>query len=591
MNDRPYARYLKGPLPWLAAALLLPLVLGPYHVALLGYVMIASLVTLGLTLLTGVTGLVSFGQAAFVGMGAYTTAYLTTGWQLSPWLTLPIALLLTGASAAAIGAVTLRMSGHFLAIASLAWGISLFYLVGNLPWFGGFNGLSGIPSLTLAGFDLRGEIPMYYVILACVAVSFWGVLNLLDSRIGRAIRSIRHGGALAESVGADPARLKIAVFTLAAMLAALAGWLYAHDQRFVNPTPFGIHMGIEYLFMAVIGGASSVWGAIVGAVVVTLLRQVLEDTLPALLGQTGNFEIVAFGILMLLVLQRAKQGLWPWLVERLGVRRPASAASPMAMPSIRTLPARGEPVLSIDGVQKNFGGLVAVNRLSFQVEAGGILGLLGPNGAGKSTMFNLISGVLNASAGEIRFLGRRIDRLRSRAIASCGIARTFQHVKLVPSMTVLENAALGAHLRGRSGLLRSFLRLDRAEEARLLAEAAHQLERVGLWAQRDELAANLPLGQQRVLEIARALAVDPVVLLLDEPAAGLRYKEKQTLARLLLLLRDEGVAVLLVEHDMEFILGITDRLVVMHYGQKLAEGAPRDVQANADVQLAYLGAE
>lgn len=591
MTDRPFLRYLRGPLPWLVAALLLPLVLGPYHVALLGYILIASLVTLGLTLLTGVTGLISFGQAAFVGIGAYTTAYLTTQWQISPWLTLPVALLLTGAAAAAIGAVTLRMSGHFLAIASLAWGISLYFLVGNLPYFGGFNGVSGIPPLTLFGFDLRGEVPMYYVILAFVVASFRGVLNLLDSRVGRAIRSIRHGGALAESVGADPALLKIAVFTLAAMLAALAGWLYAHHQRFVNPTPFGIHMGIEYLFMAVIGGASSVWGAIVGAVVVTLLRQFLEDVLPSLLGQTGNFEIVVFGILMLLVLQRAKQGLWPWLVERLGVDRPTLAAVPAAMPSTRSLPPPGEAVLSIDRVQKNFGGLVAVNQLSFEIEAGSILGLLGPNGAGKSTMFNLISGVLNASAGEIRFLGRRIDRLSSRAIASRGIARTFQHVKLVPSMTVLENAALGAYLRGRSGIIRSLLRLDRAEESRILAEAAHQLDRVGLWAQRDELAANLPLGQQRILEIARALAVDPVVLLLDEPAAGLRYKEKQALAQLLLRLRAQGVAVLLVEHDMEFILGITDRLVVMHYGQKLAEGAPRDVQANADVRLAYLGAE
>ncbi|NYZ15813.1 branched-chain amino acid ABC transporter ATP-binding protein/permease [Azospirillum sp. RWY-5-1] len=586
MTDR-----LRGPLPWLIVAALLPLVLGPYHVALFGYIFIAALVTLGIVLLTGVTGLISFGQAAFVGIGAYTTAYLTTTLAMSPWLTLPVAVVLTAGAAAVIGAVTLRMSGHFLAIASLAWGISIYFLVGNLPYFGGFNGLSGIPALTLFGIDLRGETAMYYVILSFLAASIWAVLNLLDSRVGRAIRSIRHGAALAESVGADPARLKIAVFVIAAALAALAGWLYAHHQRFVNPTPFGIHMGIEYLFMAVIGGVSSVWGAVIGALVVTLMKQALEDLLPSLLGQSGNFEIVVFGVLMLLVLQHARQGLWPWLIERTGVRRAPSRVAADPMPAIRAKPEPGEAILRIDRVRKSFGGLAAVDELSFRAEAGRVLGLLGPNGAGKSTMFNLISGVLPVSSGEIRFLDRRIDRERSRVLAAQGMARTFQHVKLVPSMTVLENAALGAHLRGRHGLLRAALRLDRAEEARLLAEAAYQLERVGLFAQRDELAGNLPLGQQRILEIARALASDPVLLLLDEPAAGLRYKEKQALARLLMRLRDDGVTVLLVEHDMDFILGIADRLVVMHYGRKLADGAPREVQANADVQLAYLGAD
>ncbi len=591
MIDRPFL--------WALAAAALPLVLGDYHLGLLGHVFIVALAVLGVMLLTGVAGLMSFGQAAFTGLGAYAAAWLTTAAGWSPWLALPAALALAGVAAAAIGAVTLRMSGHFLAIASLAWGISVYFLLGNLPWFGGFNGLTDIPPLTLCGVDLRSEAAMYWVSLACLAGCVWAVRNLLDSRVGRALRAVRHGVVLAESMGADAARLKMLAFVAAALLAALSGWLYAHHQRFVNPTPFGIHTGIEYLFMAVIGGVTSVWGAILGALVVTLMQQGLQDVLPKLLGQSGNFEIVVFGALMLVILQRAKGGLWPWLAGCVPgfvpgfvhARRPVATVAPAAMPRTVEPPARGERILEVDRVEKRFGGLVAVDTLSFDVQAGRILGLLGPNGAGKSTMFNLISGVLPASAGEIRFRGCRIDAARSRAIAGLGVARTFQHVKLVPGMTVLENAALGAHRRGRCGVLSAALRLDRAEEALLRAEAAHQLDRVGLYAQRDEPAGHLPLGQQRVLEIARALALDPVLLLLDEPAAGLRHQEKQALAALLTRLRDEGVAVLLVEHDMDFMLGIADRLVVMHHGRKLADGAPRDVQADAGVQLAYLGAE
>lgn len=231
----------------------------------------------------------------------------------------------------------------------------------------------------------------------------------------------------------------------------------------------------------------------------------------------------------------------------------------------------------------------AVRGLSLAMQPGDTLALIGPNGAGKSTTFNLLTGVLHPDAGRVRFLGRALGRVTPNGAARLGLARSFQHVKLVPGMSVIENVALGAHLRGRAGPLRAMLRLDRAEEARLFAEAARQLRRVGLAGHAGKPADSLALGQQRVVEIARALCLDPVLLLLDEPAAGLRHAEKAALAALLRRLRDEGVTVLLVEHDMDFVMGLTDRLVVMEFGTKLAEGGAAEIRANPAVIEAYLG--
>ena len=246
-------------------------------------------------------------------------------------------------------------------------------------------------------------------------------------------------------------------------------------------------------------------------------------------------------------------------------------------------------LLHIDKARKQFGGVIAVNDVSFDVQAREIVALIGPNGAGKSTTFNLITGVLTSTGGNISVLGKNIDNAPPQEVVKLGVSRTFQHVKLVPDMTVLENVAIGAHLRGSSGAISSMLRLDRADEARLLAEAARQIERVGLGDQIDQLAGSLSLGQQRIVEIARALCVDPVLLLLDEPAAGLRHMEKQRLAALLRQLRDGGMSVLLVEHDMGFVMDLADRVVVLDFGTKIAEGVPAAIKTNPDVIKAYLG--
>src|SRR3569623_956310 len=444
---------------FLAAVILLPLLPTPeFWITLANYIGLYAIVALGLVLLTGVAGLTSFGQAAFVGLGAYSTAYLTTQLGLSPWIGLLAGIAVTALAAFLIGAITMRLSGHYLPLGTIAWGLSLFFLFGNLDLLGKYDGLTGIPPIRLFSLSLDSGREMYFLIWLVLIAAVIAVQNLLDSRPGRAIRALKGGGVMAEAMGVNTAWMKIAIFMLAALLASIFGWLYAHLQRAVNPTPFGLNQGIEYLFMTVVGGAGHVWGAILGATLLTLLKDQLQSILPKLLGANGNFEVIVFGIIMILLLQRAREGLWPYLrkwapsmrrAKTPNMPAPASVpssvlpsapafAAPLAM---RAKHVQGETVLEVDKACKKFGGLVAVNDMAFDVKAGEIMGLIGPNGAGKSTMFNLVSGVLPLTSGTIRFRAqgelRRIDGLPSREIVRRGIARTFLHVRLMPAMSVL----------------------------------------------------------------------------------------------------------------------------------------------------------
>jgi ABC-type branched-subunit amino acid transport system ATPase component len=393
---------------------------------------------------------------------------------------------------------------------------------------------------------------------------------------------------MVESLGISVFRIRLMIFVVAALLAGLSGWLYAHMSRYVSPAPFDLRMSIQYLFMAILGGSGHILGAVVGAALLTLLQNTLQDVLPHFSRNGQQLEVVVFAVIYVLALQFARGGVMPFVLRWLprGAKPAIAAAEPLPR---RVMPEGGAPLLIVERLLKRFGGLEAVSRVGFEVKAGEIVGLIGPNGAGKSTVFNLITGALKSDDGKIVFLGQDITHAGQRHIAKAGIARTFQHVKLRPSMSLMDNVLLGTYVRTRASFLQSALRLDRAEEAGARAEALVQLKRVGLGDNPYDQAGNLSLGRQRVLEVARALAADPALIILDEPAAGLSRPDKMALAELLRALRRQGVTVLLVEHDVEFVMGLVDRIVVMDFGSKLVEGPPAAVRADPRVQEAYLG--
>lgn len=571
-----------------------PFALNRFTISLLNDIGIAALVVLGLVLVSGIGGALSFGQAAFVGIAAYTTAWVTTAQSLSPWLGLALAVALTAGSAWALGMITMRLGGHYLALSTIAWGLAVPIVFANTAQLGSHSGIDGVPPIQLGPWSLNHGEGAFPLIWLLVLFGAWFAYNLLGSRVGRCIRALRGGKILLASFGANAFNVRLMLFIMASIYAAVAGWLYAHVNHFVSATPFSLHASLDYVFMMVAGGMSQLVGALLGSTLFIGLNNLLQDVLPHITNRGAQINSLVFALLFLLILERLPEGIGKPLARvlaRVYSSRTELTGAFAERLKRRKLPERGSLVLQVENVVKRFGGLVAVNDVSFDVCAGEIVGLIGPNGAGKSTLFNLLTATLPLSGGAVRFLGEPISGLSQREVALRGIARTFQHVKLRPGMTLLENVALGVHARGRCGMWLGGLRLDRAEEARIGAEAMEQLRRVGLADHAHEVAGSLPLGTQRLVEIARSLASDPVLIMLDEPAAGLRHLEKEELAKLLDTLRTQGVTVLIVEHDMEFVMNLVDRLVVVNFGGKIAEGRPVDVRANRAVQEAYLGSD
>ncbi|MDF3848291.1 ABC transporter permease subunit [Achromobacter denitrificans] len=579
---KPEKLYLSGAALAVAALILL---LPTYYVGLLTLAGTNALVCLGLAFLLA-AGQLSLGHAAFLGGGAYASAILARDYGVPPPLAIALAVAACAVAAYVIGRLTLRLRGHYLPLATLAWGIAAYVcLVAATDLTGGASGLSDIPPPRVFGLEF-GTRGMGAVAWIAVGLAFIAYCRIYRGRMGRAARAIKASPTMAAAFGVDVAAAKIRIFVLSAALAALAGGIYAFYMSFLSPTSFSIGVSFNLLIMVVLGGCLHPLGPLLGVLAFTAIELGAQYLIANLLGIPGQMETMLFGLILIVALLRWPNGLLTW-VRLKPPSRPAAPDEAEAAPH----PVSTGQRLSVDAVHKRFGGLQALKEVTLDIPPGRITGLIGPNGAGKSTLFNVMTAVLPASGGRVALDG---DALPARAheVVRRGVARSFQHVQLVPELTVLDNVLIGGHIQGKAGLLSAALGLDRAEERRLAREARAALELVGLADQALRPAASLTLGSQRLVEVARALMARPGVLLLDEPAAGLRGPEKAVLVQLMRKLRDErGMAVLLVEHDMELVMGCVDYLFVLNYGALLAQGERQEVQRNPAVVAAYLGAE
>jgi branched-chain amino acid transport system permease protein len=568
-----------------AAVLLSLMFSSTYYVGLVAVAGVNSIVVLGLAFLLA-TGQLSLGHAAFLGLGAYASSLMTLKLGVPPLVAIHLSTALCAVIGWFLGVLTLGMRGHYLPLATLAYGTAISAcFVAEIDLTGGASGLTGIPSLGLWGVSMEAR-GMATLIWAVVVLVFVAYRRIYRSRVGRVARALKSNSTMASAFGADVARVRTQVFVLSAALGGLAGSLYAYYMQFLSPSSFSLGASINLLIMTVLGGVAHPLGALLGVIFFNLLELSGQHVIANVLGLPGQVESMVLGAVLILALLKWPNGLLTWA----GIASSYDVARDVPVANTRDT-VRAAATLGAKGVTKRFGGLTALSEVDVNVPARTITGLIGPNGAGKSTLFNVMTGVFPASSGTVTVSGQPLPN-KLRMVISCGIARTFQHVQLVQELDVLQNVLIGGYIRGKSGLLTAAVGADRHEEAGMVAEALAALRRVGLIEIANTRVSELPLGSQRLVEIARALMARPSILLLDEPAAGLRSPEKQRLSQLLQSLRDDdGMTVLIVEHDMELVMGCADYLFVLNYGSVLAEGTPQEVQQNPDVIHAYLGAE
>ncbi|WP_368498122.1 ATP-binding cassette domain-containing protein [Herbiconiux sp. A18JL235] len=628
------ASALRRPLPRLVrlippALLALVAVLLPYLLPGDRWVRVAALALIyialasGLNILVGLTGLLDLGFIAFFIVGAYTTAILTVRlfidqlgfepeslWWLFP-VSLVAALLLAGLAGAIIGYPTLRARGDYLAIMTLAFGeIVRIVSINWIDLTGGSVGIRNIPPFGIGGIELVSPAANYYVVLAMVVVVLAALAGVIASPVGRAWVAIREDELVASSMGIRTRRYKLLAYVCGASIAGVTGVFFAHMQQFINPDSFTLEDNFIVLSLVILGGAGTYWGPVVGATLWIFFQAIARDWTivqehPEF--RTGLLALIVVVLMIVrpggIVSRRLK------LTRSAGVPTAARAAAPTAgvpdalgatdahppttdaPPTEAAGPASGTPVLVVDGVGRTFGGLTALGSVGFEVRRGEILGLMGPNGAGKSTLLNVLSGVTKPSRGTITFYGDRIDGLESDRVSVRGVARTFQTVRLFWDMTVLENLLVGAHERLRGWVPAFALRLPkhRRDEAAALADAGELLRFTGVADDRSRRASALSYDAQRRVEIARALMTKPRLLLLDEPAAGMNESETRALASLITSIRDAGTDVVLIEHDMDLLMSVSDRIVVLDHGEVIATGTPEEVRRDPAVLEAYLG--
>jgi branched-chain amino acid transport system permease protein len=560
------------------------------------YAAIYAVAAIGLSILLGNVAQISVGQAGFFGIGAYTLGFLMTAatWPawIPVWLEFLLATLLGTLLAAALGLllgfIALRFRGHYLAMATLAFGLIAVGLFRESKALGGASGLDNIPFAQFGSLSISGGAAFWYA-WGMVAVVVFLTANMLRGRTGRAFEALRNDELAAEVLGVPTRRAKIVAFTFAGALAGLAGTFYSSYLGVVDPNAVGVSLSIDLLLMVVVGGAGGVAGAILGAMLIgisNIYGHNLENWRPVIYGVAVIAIVIAFPRGLAGIILRGRPRSLPLLPSAPDAARVAAGPATPAPNEGATAPR-----LAVDNVSKRFGGLIAVDGVSFALETGRLTSLIGPNGAGKTTLFNLICGVGRVSSGRVTIAGRDVTGWEPHQIAALGVGRSFQNARLFGDMTVLENVVAGAYRLERTNLASDLLALpaSRRSGRRALDCARAVLERLDLTRLANTYARDLAFGDRRRVELARALAADPLLMLVDEPAAGLNASERARLREDLLAIRADGVTVLLIEHDMRLVMQISDRVMVLEFGRLIADGAAGAVRADARVVAAYLG--
>ncbi|MEN6440027.1 MAG: branched-chain amino acid ABC transporter ATP-binding protein/permease [Syntrophobacter sp.] len=601
-------RYL---LAFAVAILVLPVFFrNDYFYLFFNILALNAIVVLGLNLLVGSTGQVSLGHAAFYGLGAYISAIASTTFHVPLFFSLCISILLVAAASFLLALPTLRLEGHYLVMATLGFNIIVSIILGQMESLtGGPSGFPGIPKLGIGSWTLATDREFYYFIWISFLIIFALTLNLTESRIGRALKAIHEKELTARTLAIPTYAYKVATFVLSAVYAGFAGFCYAHYLTFISPKTFDIFYSVQIVTMVAVGGMGSLWGGLAGAALLSALPEVLH--------QFEDLQVLLYGLILMAVLVACPKGLLPFLAasaspvlsrlfHRFGRANPTSdrahapkrggiSPAPAEVPPARAITSRPdfreEPILKINSLSLSFGGLQALCEVSLEVSPGEIVALIGPNGAGKTTVLNAISGLLKVQGGTISLAEKGISGLSPHQIAARGIGRTFQAVQVFQALSVIDNLLLGYHKLGRAGFASACLRTsrERHEEEMLRAQALDLLESYGLRQMALCGVQHLSLLEQKLLEIARSLAASPRVLLLDEPAGGINPRESELLMGHINALKTKGVGILLVEHDMNMVMRLADRIYVLQHGGLIASGTPSEIRKDPRVISAYLG--